>query len=283
MKVFLVIAVMLVTTHTTSCQYSDLKRSSIYDNYVDDHCEGHYQVETNTIIRTEDSIAGGGVFLNETSAASLARCLHYCCSYPLCNTAVYDARSDSPDGGSCYLFDCGSLENIKCQFTSNLQFSSAMLDIDRHKFDLTASDKSLGHSQQLSDLRDRVEECGQYQFRCRSGECVASYDTCNGIPQCEDGSDENPKLCPPPPSLPTVTSDLTWTHLPTSGLATSSTLGLSTTSLGLVSSIPSTTSSHPTSLPTSLPTLSLATRPWPRPSLLLPSTELRTGRHCQPL
>lgn len=202
MKVFLVIAVMLVTTHTTSCQYSDLKRSSIYDNYVDDHCEGHYQVETNTIIRTEDSIAGGGVFLNETSAASLARCLHYCCSYPLCNTAVYDARSDSPDGGSCYLFDCGSLENIKCQFTSNLQFSSAMLDIDRHKFDLTASDKSLGHSQQLSDLRDRVEECGQYQFRCRSGECVASYDTCNGIPQCEDGSDENPKLCPPPTSLP---------------------------------------------------------------------------------
>ena len=92
MKLHLVITAILATIHYSSSQYNDLKRSSIYNNYVDDHCEGHYQVETNTIIRTEDSMAGGGVFLNETTAVSLARCLHYCCSYPLCNTAVYDDR-----------------------------------------------------------------------------------------------------------------------------------------------------------------------------------------------
>ena len=27
--------------------------------------------------------------------------------------------------------------------------------------------------------------CGEYQFQCSSGECVAEYDTCNGIPQVE--------------------------------------------------------------------------------------------------
>ena len=39
-------------------------------------------------------------------------------------------------------------------------------------------------------------ECGQFEWRCGSGECVASYDTCNGIPQCVDASDEDPAQCP---------------------------------------------------------------------------------------
>ena len=201
MKLHLVISLILVTSHTSSSQYNDLKRSNIYDNYVDDHCEGHFQLERNTIIRTEDSIGAGGVFLNETSAGSLPRCLHFCCSFPLCNTVVYDDRPDSEDGGSCYLFDCGSMENIKCQFTNNPGFMSAMMDIDRHKFEISASDNKEDHSQKLSSLRGRVEECGEWQWRCRSGECIPTYDTCNGIPQCQDGSDEDPKVCPPPTTL----------------------------------------------------------------------------------
>ena len=28
---------------------------------------------------------------------SLSRCLHYCCTYPLCNTAVFDERMDSTE------------------------------------------------------------------------------------------------------------------------------------------------------------------------------------------
>ena len=43
----------------------------------------------------------------------------------------------------------------------------------------------------------QVAQCSQYQFQCRSGECIATYDTCNGIPQCTDASDEDPGLCPP--------------------------------------------------------------------------------------
>ena len=35
------------------------------------------------------------------------------------------------------------------------------------------------------------------EFQCASGnECIPIYDLCNGIPQCQDGSDENPSECP---------------------------------------------------------------------------------------
>ncbi|KAG8239383.1 hypothetical protein J437_LFUL015657, partial [Ladona fulva] len=42
------------------------------------------------------------------------------------------------------------------------------------------------------------EKCSRYQFECRStGECIAIYNACDGIPQCADGSDEGSELdCP---------------------------------------------------------------------------------------
>ncbi|KFB39748.1 hypothetical protein ZHAS_00007442 [Anopheles sinensis] len=38
-------------------------------------------------------------------------------------------------------------------------------------------------------------QCGHFEFPCHSGECIAVYNVCDGIPQCEDGSDEGPD-CP---------------------------------------------------------------------------------------
>jgi Low-density lipoprotein receptor domain class A len=40
-----------------------------------------------------------------------------------------------------------------------------------------------------------TNHCGRFQFACHSGECIAVYNACDGIPQCEDGSDEGPE-CP---------------------------------------------------------------------------------------
>lgn len=43
-----------------------------------------------------------------------------------------------------------------------------------------------------------ARKCSRFQFECRStGECIAIYNACDGIPQCADGSDEAPELgCP---------------------------------------------------------------------------------------
>ena len=41
----------------------------------------------------------------------------------------------------------------------------------------------------------KIEECGRWEFSCGSGECIAIYDTCNGIAQCADSSDEDTDYC----------------------------------------------------------------------------------------
>ncbi|VDM56236.1 unnamed protein product [Angiostrongylus costaricensis] len=45
--------------------------------------------------------------------------------------------------------------------------------------------------QSLNSMRSKFSQIlGEWQWACRSGECIARYDTCDGIPQCSDGSDE---------------------------------------------------------------------------------------------
>ncbi|KAK6636093.1 hypothetical protein RUM43_009745 [Polyplax serrata] len=50
----------------------------------------------------------------------------------------------------------------------------------------------------MEPLVSESQQCSRYQFECRaSGECIAIYNACDGIPQCSDGSDEAPELdCP---------------------------------------------------------------------------------------
>lgn len=43
-------------------------------------------------------------------------------------------------------------------------------------------------------LLSKPSPCGRFQFQCKSGECLAIYNACDGIPQCEDGSDETPAV-----------------------------------------------------------------------------------------
>nr|XP_045591793.1 uncharacterized protein LOC123753886 [Procambarus clarkii] len=45
---------------------------------------------------------------------------------------------------------------------------------------------------------EHARKCSRFQFECHSGECIAIYNACDGIPQCQDNSDEDPALgCPP--------------------------------------------------------------------------------------
>nr|XP_053643646.1 low-density lipoprotein receptor-related protein 11-like [Cherax quadricarinatus] len=42
-----------------------------------------------------------------------------------------------------------------------------------------------------------ARKCSRFQFECHSGECIAIYNACDGIPQCQDNTDEDPALgCP---------------------------------------------------------------------------------------
>lgn len=45
-----------------------------------------------------------------------------------------------------------------------------------------------------SAIKNTTSHCGRFQFQCHSGECIAVYNACDGIPQCEDGSDEGPEV-----------------------------------------------------------------------------------------
>uniref|UniRef100_A0A182W9T8 MANSC domain-containing protein n=1 Tax=Anopheles minimus TaxID=112268 RepID=A0A182W9T8_9DIPT len=50
-----------------------------------------------------------------------------------------------------------------------------------------------------------AQQCGHFEFPCHSGECIAVYNVCDGIPQCEDGSDEGSE-CPQKNSGPIMSS-----------------------------------------------------------------------------
>ncbi|XP_050076999.1 uncharacterized protein LOC126564109 [Anopheles maculipalpis] len=54
----------------------------------------------------------------------------------------------------------------------------------------TTPNPSTAKQQSLSS-----QQCGHFEFPCHSGECIAVYNVCDGIPQCEDGSDEGAE-CP---------------------------------------------------------------------------------------
>lgn len=55
-----------------------------------------------------------------------------------------------------------------------------------------------GQAETDQDEQTDSRHCQHYQFRCQnSSECIAVYNVCDGIPQCQDGSDEAEDLkCP---------------------------------------------------------------------------------------
>ncbi|KAH9376071.1 hypothetical protein HPB48_007265 [Haemaphysalis longicornis] len=177
----------------------------------------NFQVNENRIIRTEDSRRMGARYLNETELSS-------------------NRDLPALGKGSCYLFDCGPPSHFLCLFTAHAYYTVSVLTVpSRNTAEAPANSHSCvsparrqtpdhllrdpsavtqaprpapttssphqanrGQAETDQDEQTDSRHCQHYQFRCQnSSECIAVYNVCDGIPQCQDGSDEAEDLkCP---------------------------------------------------------------------------------------
>ncbi|XP_056637841.1 uncharacterized protein LOC130445938 isoform X2 [Diorhabda sublineata] len=112
-------------------------------------CIDKFDIHRDTIIRTQDSQNMGAKYLTELDLGSREECLHLCCETDNCDVFVFEEKN----AGSCYLFQCGPPEDFKCKFTHHVNYSSAILSINRHIPDLESQIKLTKHEKDLNQLR----------------------------------------------------------------------------------------------------------------------------------
>ncbi|KAL0115525.1 hypothetical protein PUN28_010803 [Cardiocondyla obscurior] len=190
-------------------------------------CLESFDIHKDKIIRTQDSRDMGAKYLNVLDVDSRLDCLKYCCETERCDVFIFEEKKPS----SCYLFQCGPLHDFKCKFTRHANYTSAVrtsypiqnvqveeeVRISQQEHEL----KSLRKSNEITSDYGFTETpgkpvvtqvskviqttptpiklaCSRNQYECRSsGDCIAIYNVCDGIPQCADGSDEAADLvCP---------------------------------------------------------------------------------------
>ncbi|EDW52499.1 uncharacterized protein LOC6612059 [Drosophila sechellia] len=204
-------------------------------------CIGHFDVHKNTIIRTGESQAIGGKYLQGIELDTIEECERLCCETDACDVYIFERKA----GGYCYLFECGPPEDFRCKFTRHANYTSAVLNPQPkpvselvttprpqlphiHSNNVSQQEWELSNLKLKPETRDKptvstaamvaptsgtgtgvglgvgqspvyqsqsvpAAHCGRFQFTCHSGECIAVYNACDGIPQCEDGSDEGPE------------------------------------------------------------------------------------------
>ncbi|XP_037038004.1 uncharacterized protein LOC119075630 [Bradysia coprophila] len=191
-------------------------------------CIGRFDVQHDMIIRTEESRAMGARFLDHADLGSQEECLRLCCETDECDVFVFEEKNQ----GTCFLFHCGPSQNFRCKFTHHGNYTSAVLTPETKRDEVAKSVNTYPaqivpvplsqHEMELSNLKDKphsdavttlipplgirmgditsttkapIIKCSRFQFQCHSGECIAIYNACDGIPQCMDGSDEGSE-CP---------------------------------------------------------------------------------------
>ncbi|GAB0098372.1 uncharacterized protein DMENIID0001_140940 [Sergentomyia squamirostris] len=223
---------LLQNTIITICAYH-VDTHSVARRMVDpDLCLGRFDVHSDTIIRTKESLKLKAVFLDESEVGSSQECANFCCDTENCDVFIFEEKVK----GTCFLFQCGPPEDFRCKFTRHANYTSAVMSpmrppeqqtsppvVQQHSMMQQPPAPPVGMSQHEMELvslkgggkgsrgddissgnstRGKVETttikntgCSRFQFACHSGECLAVYNACDGIPQCEDGSDEGPE-CP---------------------------------------------------------------------------------------
>ncbi|KAG5674918.1 hypothetical protein PVAND_004863 [Polypedilum vanderplanki] len=196
-----------------------------------DVCTENFKIHQSTIIRTEESKAMGARFITDEEVSSNDACMKLCCAEDECDVFIFEEKTS----GTCFLFHCGLPDDFRCKFTGHSNYTSGILTSSRsdlqssniikpklsqNELELVnlkrpyhqASDISVVQTLSTSTipplgirLADMTSTqtttkspttCGRFQFQCQtSKECIAIYNVCDQIAQCEDGSDEGPE-CP---------------------------------------------------------------------------------------
>lgn len=95
---------------------------------------GQFDVHKNTIIRTGESQAIGGKYLQGIELETMEECQRLCCETDSCDVYIFESKKD----GYCYLFECGTPENFHCKFTRHANYTSAVLTpVIRHVSEIT--------------------------------------------------------------------------------------------------------------------------------------------------
>ncbi|XP_012167558.2 uncharacterized protein LOC100642337 [Bombus terrestris] len=212
------------------------KRTSLRNNYQ--MCLDTFKIQEDKIIRTQESLDMGAKYLKELEFNSREECLKFCCDTESCDVFIFEEKNP----GSCYLFQCGPLHDFKCKFTSHANYSSAVRSsyntqsnsqlekestISQQEHELKSLRKladpapieysftespmklivTLAPKLSLTTSPPIKQVCTKNQYECSlSGDCIAIYNVCDGIPQCTDGSDEATDVCPieKPTSFPSI-------------------------------------------------------------------------------
>lgn len=85
---------------------------------------GQFEIHPNTIIRTGESQAIGGKYLQGIELQTAEECQRLCCRTEGCDVYIFETKNN----GYCYLFTCGPLDNFHCKFTHHTNYTSAVLN-----------------------------------------------------------------------------------------------------------------------------------------------------------
>ncbi|KAK0096260.1 hypothetical protein PV326_005974 [Microctonus aethiopoides] len=226
-----IIVKFIIILHCVSSENSLKHNGNLPDDAMQ-MCIDSFDIHKDKIIRTQDSLSLGAKYIMEIELDGREECLKLCCKTDECDVFIFEEKKQ----GSCYLFHCGPPHDFKCKFTSHANYTSAVrleeqLRRSQQEHELKSLRKiaervsldysyteppiivqEMTESSKISTSTTPIPikiPCTRNQYECRaSGECIAIYNVCDGIPQCTDGSDEALDLgCPtekptPPPLTP---------------------------------------------------------------------------------